>query len=333
LWSVDHMWDRIEDRLALLELLATGNLHRRSSQIDAWTHLAELPWTRRSNRRDEIAMVEDRRLEVERLLTQVWPEWTHVRANLEAAGLPLNERGWRRFQDIERARAAMGMPPRLNRRTALAQVGPHSKACFSLVRRDALAGIDLTHDGTVRLRPSAGLRLRRGGQELDAAAIADVLGEVVLSERALVEGTTLCGERPRAVLLVENVGAYLDTPAPDGWLIVHVPGWDTAAARLLLDRLADVTILHFGDLDPNGVRIMRHLRIIRPDLRWVVPDFWRDYVANCGLPASWPPNLDLADTPPLVHELASRGLWLEQEAIVLDPRLREVLLGYAEAEQ
>jgi hypothetical protein len=48
-------------------------------------------------------------------------------------------------------------------------------------------------------------------------------------------------------------------------------------------------------------------------------------------PRGWPADLDVSFVPPLVRELASRGLWLEQEPIVLDRRipaeLQRVLAG------
>lgn len=319
------MWDRTEHRLALLELVVSGHLRCRKAQQEAWRHLAELPWTQRTGRRDELAIVESRRHELERLLTQVWPEWRAVSDELTGAGQPISLSGWLQLQDIERARAAKGLPSRLNRRTATALVGPHSKASLSAPRREALAELDVMHDGTLRLRTPEGLRLRRGEQDLDCTTVAGVLGEVVLTERALVDGTMLTGQLPRALLLVENLGAYLDTPAPIGWLLAHVPGWDTRAVRMLLQQLRDVPVAHFGDLDPNGVRIMRHLREVRPDLRWVVPEFWSEYLPKAGLRAAWPSGFNLADLPPLVTQLASLGMWLEQEVIVLDPRLPQSL--------
>lgn len=319
------MWDCLEHRLALMELLVSGRLRCRKAQQEAWRHLNELPWTQRTGRRDELAVVESRRHELERLLTQVWPEWVPVSAELTGAGLPISMAGWRQLQDIERARAAKGLPSRLNRRTATALVAPHSKASLSASRRGALADLDVMHDGTLRLRTPEGLRLRCGEQELDCATVAGVLGEVVLTERALADGTVLSGRLPAAVLLVENLGAYLDAPAPTGWLLAHVPGWDTRTVRFLLQQLRGVPTAHFGDLDPNGVRIMRHLREVRPDLRWVVPHFWSEYVPKVGLRAAWPPGFDLIDVPPLVAQLASSGMWMEQEAIVLDPRLPDAL--------
>ena len=86
------------------------------------------------------------------------------------------------------------------------------------------------------------------------------------------------------VLLVENLGAWRDICTLPNWIIAHVPGWDTAATSLLLDCFIHTPIVHFGDLDPNGVRIMLHLRSRVPHLEWFVPEFWSEYISTHGLP-------------------------------------------------
>ena len=319
------MWDRQENQLALLELVATGQLRRRRGQAEAWAWLAELSWTRHTGRRNEIALQKAHAPAATRLLDQVWPGWDQALAQLQAEDLPPSEHGWRRLQDIRRHRDAVGLPPRLNRRTGLAHVGVHSKAAVSRHLRPSLADTHLTHDGVARLRPSRGLRLANKHQEFDAHAIAGLLGEVILTERALCGGTAIKGALPRFILTVENLGPYLDTPLPADCLAAHVPGWDTRTIRLVLERLPTVPLVHFGDLDPNGLRIFRHLRQLRPEARWFVPHFWSDYIPTRGLDATWPADLYLADTPAIVRNLAQRGIWLEQETITLDPRLPEAL--------
>jgi hypothetical protein len=127
------------------------------------------------------------------------------------------------------------------------------------------------------------------------------------------------------VLLIENLGAFCDLPASDGWLFAHVAGWDTATVGRLLERLAHVPILHFGDLDPNGVRIFQHLSRQHAGLRWFVPSFWEELVEPKGLHGSWPDDLVLDAAPKLVRELAARGIWLEQEPLVVDPRTSAAL--------
>lgn len=56
-----------------------------------------------------------------------------------------------------------------------------------------------------------------------------------------------------------------------------------------------------------------------------MPEFWREHLDEAALPCAWPDTLALDDAPPLVRELAARGLWLEQERIALDPRLVSAL--------
>ena len=156
--------------------------------------------------------------------------------------------------------------------------------------------------------------------------ITAVTGEVVLTERALLDGTTLAGTPPAAVLLIENLGPFVDMAVPDGWMAVHVPGWNTSTARRLLDGIdASIELVHFGDLDPEGVKIGNHLREHYPRLRWAVPDFWRECVPDRALRGAWPEDLDLSNAPALVHALSQAGLWLEQETICLDTRLPRAL--------
>lgn len=313
------IWRTPAERLTLLELLVGGTLKRRRAQAGAWDALAELPWTKRTGRRDELGLVESRRGELVRLLDRVWPDWSVGLAALTARGLPPTPDGWTALEDAERAEGLPTLPDQLNRRTAAALVAPHSKASLTDRRLAALGDAEATHDGSVRLRPPKGLIARTSQGALDLAEAAAILGEVSLPERALKAGLELHGPI-HAVLLVENLGAFCDFPHIDGWLFAHVAGWDTATVARLLERLERVPVVHFGDLDPNGVRIFRHLRAIQSDLRWFVPEFWAELIETKALLGVWPDDLDLSDAPQLVRRLASSGKWLEQESIAVDPR-------------
>ncbi|WP_309895692.1 Wadjet anti-phage system protein JetD domain-containing protein [Archangium sp.] len=234
--------------------------------------------------------------------------------------------GWKRLKDQERQTVMPPMlPERLNLRTAAAVLAEHSKATLSEAHLESLGAVTVTRDGIIRLRPSSGLLLRRGNEEYDAGELARVLGEVALTERALQDGTCLAGERPVALLLVENIGPYIDLRPPPGWLVAHVPGWNTATVKLLFEQLAEVPVVHFGDLDPNGLRIVQHLRELCPSLLWAVPDFWSEHIKCRARTCTWPEDLDLQAAPGWVRELATCGRWLEQELIALDPRLSGAL--------
>jgi hypothetical protein len=291
-----------------------------------------LPWTRISSRRDELLLDIERSGPIRELLDRVWPQWREQAEALREAGLEPTPNGWRELQDRRRA-AEIGqvgpgrfgeLPSRLNRRTATAAVGPDSKATLSARRLAALGDTQITRDVAVRMRPPRGLRIIRDHDEFDAATLAELLGEVAISERALRDGTRIEG-LVKAVLTVENLGPFEDMALPEGWLSIHVPGWNTATLDLVLEQLPDTPLLHFGDLDPAGVRIVRHLQRRWPQLVWFVPEFWREWIEPRGLRAAWPEEIDLAESPSLIRELAQRGLWLEQELIALDPRLRLAL--------
>ena len=321
------MWTDEVQRLALVELWATGSLKRRKAQSDAWDELARLPWTRRTSRQDEFALVEDRRGDLEALLDRVFSGWRATVADLRSRGLPEDLHGYRVLSEERRAVEVPAARQRLNQRTASAAVGVHSKVTLGRRLREALGPIEVTRDGLVRMRPNPGLFVRRDAAEWSAESLAKCLGELTLTERALRDGTRLCGTLPRALLTVENVGFYVDVTAPQGWMVAHVPGWNTATTKLLLKQLSEVPVVHFGDLDPNGVRIVAHLQEQRPDLVWAVPEFWEEYFENRGLRKTWPPDLDLSGAPALVRRLAKEGIWLEQEVLALDARLTMYLEG------
>lgn len=318
------IWESDNARMALLEMLSRGTLRRRRAQIAAYDALAELPWTRATGRRDEIRVVQERRSELVGLMDRVWPAWRNVLADLVSAGLSPTPDGFGRLLDRERAAVVPDLPDRINRRTAAALTAPHSKTALTESRMGVLGGTDTTHDGAIRLRPPSGLSARTDAGTVDLSATAAILGEVSIPERAFLDGLMLEGTI-RAVLLVENLGAWRDLPMQPGWLLAHVPGWDTVTVGHLLDCLSGVPVVHFGDIDPNGFRILLHLRQRAPDLKWFLPDFWFELADAYGLPVEWPPGLDLTFAPDRVRALASRGLWLEQERIVLDSRVAEAL--------
>lgn len=322
------MWDDKAHRLALLELYQTGRLPRRHAQQMAWEHLSRLSWARASSRRNEIELVGEHRIRVETLLDQRWPEWRETAQALSEAGYPPTPRGLSALETARRLDAfgtAETLPARLHHKTAAALMAPHSKAAVGARGRLLLEEIELTRDGIVRLRLPHGVVICQGEISLDGGEVSRVLGEVAISDRALRDGTHLVGHFD-AVLLVENLGAFVDLVPPPGWVVAQVPGWNTATVHRFIATCSQFPVVVFGDLDPSGVRIALHLRRRWPNLQWAVPTFWAEQIDD-ALEGEWPAELDLSDAPPLVRSLAERGRWLEQERIVLDPRLALHLAG------
>lgn len=316
------IWRPLDHKLALLELFVRGRLPRRRAQLEVWRHLDGLPWSRTATRRGVLELVDAHRTTVEALLDAHWPDWRAVAAALDDAGLPPTATGLRALEDLRRAEAVREgptLPGRLHHKTGAALAGPHSKAALTPTRRAALGPTELTRDGIVRLRLPPGMRLVRNAVTLDAADVTHVLGEVAITDRALRDGTRLDG-RAAALLLVENLGTFQDLSVPSDWIVAQIPGWDTAAVHRFIERCAVTPTILFGDLDPNGVRIARHLIARHPHIAWAVPPCWVEHVEDAPL-GIWPPELDLTDAPPLVRHLAAEGRWLEQESITLDRRV------------
>lgn len=306
--------------LALARLWRSGHLRRGAATGAASDHAVAVGWATQTVRARDVALTTAGAEAIPQLLDRVWPDWRADLAALETASLPLTIEGMARLEARRKLDAlpVVNLPPRLNRRTVQARWARHSKASLDPVASAHLGSSILTTDDVVRLRPNRGLVLRRGDcvDETPGA----VTGEVVVPERALLDGLAFEGAAPRFVLTVENLGAFVDLPAPPDALVVWLPGWNSPLALTLVERLPPTPLVHFGDLDPDGAAIVAHLRQrVGAPVHWFVPDFWSDYVETHALTCehAWPPPAD--DWPPLVRRLAASNRWLEQEAIVPDP--------------
>ncbi len=345
-------WILLEHKLALAILLIERRLVRGQRTGPAIDALLEAGWVGQTRRRSEVALTAAGEVEVRALLERSWPTWQATVAAMVQAGLPLTPEGlaaWERTQTLEAA-PRLELPARLNQKTLAARFNRHSKAgsIDQLLLR--FPQLQITTDDVLRLRTPTGLNfLRSEGRRLACDDLMALSGEVMLSERALLDGTRLEGPLT-AVLTVENPGAFVDLTPPVGWLVILVPGWNSSLAlRLLATLPIDVPIVHFGDLDPEGLEIVRHLRrsLARP-VAWCVPAFWGEYLEGFGRPLSaeqsWDRREDRgwdrgwaeaseaeAPLPPLVKTLMETRRWLEQEVLVLDPRLSEALEGMMKA--
>lgn len=311
------------ESLAWVLLLDEGTLTANKGNAPACDLARRAGWADATPRRGEIVLREGHRAEIEARLDRLWPEWRAGAAALRVARLKSTPDGWRRLSDARRReQLPAALPVALNRRTAAAALRDHSKAGLGEPEFAALASTVVTHDNLLRVRPHPALVLEREGAALGASALVALCGEVCVTERAFRAGTRVVGEPPRAILLVENLGVYVDVTLPPGWCAVHVPGWNTRMVTRAHAAWPHVPALLFGDLDPNGVAIARAVQEMWPGLRWFIPGFAHEYLAR-ALPGDWPEGV--GDVPPIVRVLMDTSRWLEQEVFVLDRRLVEEL--------
>ena len=315
------MWNDIDSKLAALELLVSGELKRRETQRRAYEHLTQLGWTTPSSRKETICLRPECKTQLEYMLSKVWPEWASVLDELEHYALPVTPGGHKKLVDRRRAEAIPPTPLELSKRTASALTAPHSKSSLTHERALALEDVSILEDGLLRIRPPVGMRAVCAKHELAFDDLVAVFGEVGLPQRAFSRGMTLEG-RLAGIMFVENLGAWRDMEHPQGWVLAHVPGWDTRGVAELLAMFPNTPTYHFGDLDPNGIRIFQHLHSRFPQVRWFVPEFWSEYLDDYSIAGAWPEDFDFPfTTPPFVQELAKQERWLEQERLAIDPRL------------
>ncbi len=357
-------WRDEDSRSLLLELWMQGSAKRRTRQREALEHLERAGWTTATSRASEVALVDRRRFDLAAMLDGCWEEWRSVAQALALESLPPTVSGLRELR--RRQRELPQLPDRLSQRTAAALVADHSKASLGVEHLDMLGDTRIMRDGAALIRSNAGLELVRDELRFGAAKLMELQGVLAITQRALQDGTRFEGARPGVVMTVENLGAFADLPKPDWLLLVHVPGWNVPLAVDVIEALGPDRVVHFGDLDPNGIRIfellsarpnsldilshfgpqggeflpvlaleLNHrgsgLSLLRNGLAhfgvqlWV-PELWREVIAaGPVLTCDWPDGLLSERHPALVHELATRGRWAEQERVVVAKGVEEAL--------
>jgi len=317
--------------LPYLALLEYGELRESKANRAALMHMIDLGWCVRSSRSGTVSLTDLGKSRIPTLLNNLWPGWTLLRDRLKGVGEPTSWDGIKNLMRKERV-LEVALPTMINRKTASACLGLHSKTGVSEALRNSLGSCRETTDQVLRLKACSGLTIRRGANVLDCDPLMTLLGEISIPERVFLDGFFLEGKLPDVVFTIENLGAYVDFPfeALKGrGVTILTPGKDTVLTIELLKRLPEKTAwLHFGDLDPEGVSIFEQINRRVPQVgRRFIPQFWEEQL---GRPLGagekqWGVLPPAAASIPILKRLMDSGLWLEQEAILLDPRLSEAV--------
>lgn len=280
-------------------------------------------WAARTRRRDTVALQPEAAPHVEARLDVTWPAWRSAHEALVAEALPPTVRGWRQLRDRARRAVPRTLPVRLNSHTAAAWLRGDAKAGLGVDERAALSPTVVTHDNLLRLRPHAGLLLQRQGRQLDADTLCAFTHEVVVPERAILDGLRFGGAAPEILLLIENIGVYLDLPLPRTWCAASIPGWNLSMLTTLKRQWPSTPAVLFGDLDPAGMAIATTCQQQWPELVWFVPP-WRPALLAVSQAREWPPLPPNA--PETIQRLADANRWIEQEQLFhMDGLMRDIL--------
>jgi hypothetical protein len=328
-------WANDSHRAALLQLAVNGILRSSSQAQDLEQSLLADGWVKQTSRRRELAVTEDGAMHVRRIMEARWPGYRSDAQTLQELFGAITAQALRQLKKQVGIRDGKlpAFPPILNKKTFAAALCGHSKAAISAEMLARYPGVTLTVDQGVATRTHLGAQLRRivGGvvKIINCDQLMDVMGVVQVSERAIIQGLSIEGTLPRAVLTIENVATFHDIILPSGLMAVLVEGWNTPmAARFLRLVPAAVPFIHFGDLDPTGFRIYAHLlELTGKPLHWFVPSIATDYIESHSMPltteeAGWGTTGAARHGHESIRILQEKGHWLEQEAVTLDPRLR-----------
>lgn len=318
-------WQDVEYRAALLRLWETGVIKKTRKVQPLAEHLLLLGWVTQSSRQNELLLNEDGSAQLPALMDNIWPLWRQTLQQLLEANLPLTTVG---LQELARkGRQLPPLPLKLHNKTFAALTGAHSKC--SITTASLPPGLVLTADGVLRTRANRGLVIYAGQHRLTCDDLMQALGEIILPERAILDGIRVGGTLPRVIITVENLGPFVDMPKPDELLLIHQPGWNTPLSLLFLQAFGmKPNWHHFGDLDPEGLAIYQHLKHEGAKPYLFIPYFWDEYRESFShqLCDSWPETITNSFSEPLLQRLFATSAWLEQEPIILDERLEDELV-------
>ena len=299
-----------------VRLLEEGELLKTKSNGELISRLKDLRWVVQGRRKGCVEPSEKGRDSIPLFLNNSWPEWRECARRISAAGYRFDLSSWLDLEFEDRM-AKIELPSRAHHKTVASCFGMHSKAKSRKFFQERLKAVSQTTDQSLRILPNAGLMLKCHHSEISCSSVEKVLGGVL----------------PKLVFTVENLGAFVDWPSrhPD-CLVVFSPGKDTVLTLLFLGLLPDdVRFFHFGDLDPDGIKIARFLKERSGrDMELLAPEFWEDYLPDAFEfekgKEKWDKVPQFCDQEPeVLRVLREQNRWMEQEMILLDPRFPEWL--------
>jgi hypothetical protein len=209
----------------------------------------------------------------------------------------------------------------INRRTLTAWLRRHSKVSPRVLPK-AFADVEVTVDEMTRMRlpPRSTLKLK-SGESIDCSLLTGIFGEVAIPERAWSRIERIEMPQSKLVFTIENKGAFIDFPQVATATLVFLPGDNISALHEIVSRTHAQPILHFGDLDAEGIRIFEAMLADGVTVEHFVPSYAEEFILTHAQDSDVPwPTRDYSSLHPVVSRLAAQGLWLEQEALVLDHR-------------
>jgi len=297
--------------VSLGRLIETAVIKRSARNAQLIQRFGDARWIEPTGRKEEWRVRDVAISKIEARMDELFPFWRQEFQFLRSHGLnPFDPRSIESLGMLRKQKVIVGM---INRRNWNAATGLGPKHT-SQERPSAI----LTKDWVMRFKPNNELCGIFGGNEINLWRLSETLSECVIPERLWLKFERFVGVLPNLIVTCENLGAYVDLPMPDGVMAVYAPGADIEATAELLKHFSETKWIHFGDVDPDGLKIAENLaREVNRQLTVFVPSFADEYLPGRPVKTPWE---EVPDTK-IFRELKRERTRLFQEVFMLDARL------------
>ncbi len=294
-------------------LIETGFVKEVARNRNLINRFETAQWIERSGRKAEWTVREECKTELEKRLQEIWPTWVEDHDFIRSLDRsPYDPAIIEILPVLKHRNTPSGLT---NRRNWSAATGISPKHRPKLVSKSKL-----TSDWIVRFYPSKGMKAVFSGEEISLDTIQDLFTECIFLERMWYKFERFSGELPGVLITCENLGAYIDLPAPPYAMAIYAPGKDITGASKLLSSLPGVPWFHFGDIDPAGIEIAKQIaKETNREFKLYFPTFVEDYLPRTRFERDWEDKVLLSH--PIFTELKKTGHRIFQEVFMLDKRL------------
>jgi len=269
-----------------------------------------------------------------KILDDQLPQWQ----NLALSGMAVKSDERTAFMkrlEFIRSNTRFDLPVWINKKSFNTLYGGDEQADIPDELQSLLPKYRISEDAVLRIRGSADMHLvRKMRKPIRLGPILQMMSHASIPERDVMELTEIDGEQPYMVMTVENLSVFSDMDLPDHLMLIWTPlNYPDLAIHVLKMLPQYVPHIHFGDLDASGLALAERIadETARP-VRRFLPEVWQEYINEYAQPcvdnavkgSTWHQAISSND---LIRKLMLRKEWLPQSAILLDPRLKNELLG------
>lgn len=327
-------WQSQIVRDAAIALFKTERIRRDVYTWPLINGLLEREWLKQTSNDKEYCLTAKGRSQYPKMLDNQLPKWQELA--LSGMSVKGDERSaFMKRLEFVRTNTRFDLPVWINKKSFNTLYGGDEQAEISSELQSLLPKYRISEDAVLRIRGTTDMHLvRKMMKPIRLGPILQLMSHAAIPERDVMELTEVDGEQPYMVMTVENLSVFTDMDIPDHLMLIWAPlDYPDLAIHIIKMMPQYVPHIHFGDLDASGFALAEHIasETGRP-VRRFLPEFWQEYINEYAQPCmdhvvKGPTWRQAISSNELIRKLMLRKEWLPQSAVLLDPRLKQELLG------